>query len=76
MPLINIKCKECGKKEERLVSISKVSDVQYCDCKGEMERFYTPGSAPAAIYKGTGFYSTDYKSVKNQQDKINYLAGD
>jgi len=45
--------------------------VKICpECKGEVKRLIGPGTGP--IFKGTGFYQTDYKNAgtppKNNTD--------
>jgi putative FmdB family regulatory protein len=57
MPLYEYKCKKCGHRFERIQSYS-AEDAKECPvCQGEVERLI---SAPAAHFKGSGFYSTDY----------------
>ena len=57
MPLYEYKCKQCGHRFERIQTYS-AEDAKECPvCKGEVERLI---SAPAAHFKGSGFYSTDY----------------
>lgn len=57
MPLYEYKCKKCGHRFERIQTYS-AEDTKECPvCQGEVERLI---SAPAAHFKGSGFYSTDY----------------
>src|SRR5271156_1478861 len=57
MPLYEYKCKKCGHRFERIQTYS-AADAKECPlCQGEVERLI---SAPAAHFKGSGFYSTDY----------------
>jgi putative FmdB family regulatory protein len=57
MPLYEYKCKKCGHRFERIQTYS-AEDAKECPvCQGEVERLI---SAPAAHFKGSGFYSTDY----------------
>ena len=57
MPLYEYKCKKCGHRFERIQTYS-AEDAKECPvCHGEVERLI---SAPAAHFKGSGFYSTDY----------------
>jgi putative FmdB family regulatory protein len=57
MPLYEYKCKKCGHRFERIQTFS-AEDAKECPlCHGEVERLI---SAPAAHFKGSGFYSTDY----------------
>ena len=58
MPTYVYACREC---DERLEVVQKMSDDPLKDCPK------CPGSlrkvlfAPAVVYKGSGFYTTDYK---------------
>ncbi|MBU0474273.1 MAG: zinc ribbon domain-containing protein [Bacteroidetes bacterium] len=60
MPTYDYKCKECGITFELF---QKMSDepIQNCiECNGEVKRLIGSGLTP--IFKGSGFYETDYKS--------------
>ncbi len=62
MPTYEYKCKKCGYVFELFQTMS-AEPVKTCPkCKGEVKRLIGPGSGP--IFKGTGFYQTDYKNVK------------
>jgi putative FmdB family regulatory protein len=57
MPLYEYQCKKCGHRFERLLR-SYNDTVEECPiCGGEVERLI---SASAVLFKGSGFYSTDY----------------
>tara|TARA_B110000438_G_C15645188_1_gene577131 strand:- start:172 stop:423 length:252 start_codon:yes stop_codon:yes gene_type:complete len=58
MPTYNYKCNDC---EYQFSKFQKMSDdpVKYCvQCEGEVRRIISGGSG--MIFKGTGFYVTDY----------------
>jgi putative FmdB family regulatory protein len=58
MPTYNYKCKDC---EHQFSEFQKMSDdpVKDCpQCEGEVKRIISGGSG--MIFKGTGFYLTDY----------------
>ncbi len=60
MPTYEYKCKECGHSFEVFQSMS-AEPVKACPkCKGEVKRLIGPGAGP--IFKGSGFYQTDYKN--------------
>lgn len=62
MPTYEYRCKKCGKEFEIFHRISE--SVRKCpDCGGELERLITPNAG--LIFKGSGFYSTDYKRGSN-----------
>lgn len=59
MPLYTYKCKNCGKVVEKFHKMS-VNGAEKCeDCGSETLRVFLP---TGIIFKGSGFYSTDYKS--------------
>ena len=63
MPTYEYKCKNCGFKFEEFQSIAD-SPLKICpSCKGELERLVSGGVG--LIFKGSGFYITDY--AKNKQ---------
>ncbi len=69
MPTYDYKCTKCGNKFE---IIQKFSDpaVQTCpECKGKLKRLI--GGGLGTIFKGSGFYETDYKTkeVKSSNSK-------
>ncbi len=62
MPTYEYKCNHCGYVFELFQTMS-AEPVKTCPkCKGEVKRLIGPGSGP--IFKGTGFYQTDYKNAK------------
>ncbi len=60
MPTYEYACKTCGKEFEVFQSI-KADALTTCDCGkgGELRRKI--GRGAGIIFKGTGFYETDYK---------------
>ena len=60
MPSYDYKCLNCGDTFEHFQKMSDKS-LQVCiKCGGELKRMIGSGLTP--IFKGTGFYQTDYKS--------------
>lgn len=59
MPNYDFEC-ECGHTETELRMISKRNDVKQCSkCSKTMTRQIGAGSG--VIFKGTGFFATDYR---------------
>jgi putative FmdB family regulatory protein len=72
MPLYEYKCKKCGHRFERIQTYS-AEDAKECPvCQGEVERLI---SAPAAHFKGSGFYSTDYGAKAPASSKSDSGSG-
>ena len=57
MPLYEYKCLKCGKKTEKIESVSGPFLKKCPHCGGKVERVQ---SAPAIQFKGSGWYVTDY----------------
>jgi putative FmdB family regulatory protein len=58
MPIYGYRCRSCGHELEVL---QKMSDppLQTCpNCSGQLQKLIYPAGV---IFKGSGFYSTDYK---------------
>ncbi|MGA7722377.1 MAG: FmdB family zinc ribbon protein [Ignavibacteriaceae bacterium] len=63
MPTYQYKCKKCGHLFEVFHSMS-AEPIKICPkCKGPVKRLIGPGAGP--IFKGSGFYQTDYKNKEN-----------
>ena len=59
MPIYSYKCKSCGEVFDKLVIAGGNGKVKCEECKSDMQRVFSP---VGIIFKGSGFYSTDYKS--------------
>ncbi|MFQ5676642.1 MAG: FmdB family zinc ribbon protein [bacterium] len=62
MPTYEYRCNECDHKFEEFQSIT-AAPVKICPvCKGSVQRLI--GGGNGLIFKGSGFYITDYKHSK------------
>jgi putative FmdB family regulatory protein len=69
MPTYEYKCKECDNLFEVFQSM-KADPVNRCPkCGGEVKKLISAGSG--AIFKGSGFYHTDYKNAGNNNSNKN-----
>ena len=59
MPTYTYRCKKCGDEHMEFHSMSAAPRVRCGVCKGVCERQI--GSGAGIIFKGSGFYETDYK---------------
>lgn len=61
MPTYDYKCTQCGHNFEAFQKISDLplSDCPHCKATGTVKRMISAGAG--IIFKGSGFYSTDYK---------------
>jgi len=59
MPTYEYECNQCGKHFELFQNMSD-DPIQHCpECGGAVRRLIGPGAG--IIFKGSGFYETDYK---------------
>ncbi|MCL1926215.1 MAG: hypothetical protein FWF95_03645 [Syntrophorhabdaceae bacterium] len=57
MPIYEYICKKCGAITERIHGMNETPRVKCEECGGASERKISSG---AVIFKGSGFYATDY----------------
>ena len=57
MPLYEYLCEKCGSKFELIEKFSAVPKTEHDGCGGAVHRLL---SAPALMFKGSGFYVNDY----------------
>lgn len=63
MPIYTYKCRKCGNVFEKFKSMS-ANGTECCElCSSEALRVFSPAGI---IFKGSGFYTTDYKSGSNK----------
>ena len=62
MPNYDYQCKECGHIFEVFQKMSdpKLEDCAQENCSGKIKRLL--GTGAGVIFKGSGFYQTDYRS--------------
>ncbi len=60
MPTYDYECGKCGYQFEEFQSISDKPLTRCPKCKGKVKRCIGPGAG--LIFKGSGFYQTDYRS--------------
>ena len=72
MPTYEYKCKKCGKVFEEFQSITArahktiKTDCAKCNNRAPVERLI--GAGGGVIFKGSGFYGTDYRSESYKKD--------
>lgn len=69
MPTYDYECKKCGHVFEVFQSITD-PPVRACpQCKGRVKRLL--GTGAAVMFKGSGFYETDYKRKSSTSTSSN-----
>jgi putative FmdB family regulatory protein len=66
MPNYDYECQKCGKRFEVFQSMNdaKLTDCPETGCGGQVKRLL--GTGGGIIFKGSGFYQTDYRSSSYQ----------
>lgn len=67
MPTYDYECSKCGKRFEKFQKMSDKPVMECPKCGGKAERLISAGSG--VIFKGSGFYETDYKRKKKDDKK-------
>ena len=67
MPTYDYKCTQCGHGFEMFQSMSEDHIKKCPECEGIVRRLVGGGSG--LIFKGSGFYLTDYVKGKDQKKK-------
>ena len=67
MPTYDYECEKCGNRFEVFQKMSDKPVVDCLECNGKAHRLIGAGSG--IIFKGSGFYHTDYKNNKKSRKK-------
>ena len=70
MPTYDYECENCGHKFEQFQSIMAKPTKKCPEC-GKMKLHRLIGAGAGIIFKGSGFYQTDYRSESYKQGKKN-----
>ncbi len=67
MPTYEYECEKCGHifEEYQSISAEPLKDCPKENCDGTVRRLFSPGAG--FLFKGSGFYITDYRSEKYKQ---------
>lgn len=68
MPTYEYECKDCGKITEAFQSITDSPLKKCVKCGGRLKRLIGAGSG--IIFKGSGFYATDYRKGSPCSDNM------
>ncbi len=60
MPTYDYRCLECGHEFEAFQRMSEERLQECPECQGELKRLL--GGGAGFLFKGSGFYTTDYRS--------------
>lgn len=69
MPTYEYKCIECGYRFEKFQGIKEEPIKECPECDGKVKRLI--GSGAGIIFRGDGFYHTDYKVSGEEKSEVN-----
>ena len=64
MPTYEYECQKCGHRFEKFQGITEEPVKRCPECRGKVKRLL--GTGAGIIFKGSGFYATDYRSPTYQ----------
>ena len=67
MPTYDYRCLRCGNKFEVFQYMTEKHLSSCPECGGKVKRLIGAGAGP--IFKGSGFYQTDYKNSSNSSNQ-------
>jgi putative FmdB family regulatory protein len=67
MPTYDYECRKCGHKFEYFKTMSEPDPKNCPVCKGKLKRLI--GTGAGIIFKGSGFYETDYRKKKSKNEE-------
>jgi putative FmdB family regulatory protein len=67
MPTYEYECQECGKTFEKFHKMTEKPRVKCPHCGGKTKKLI--GTGAGIIFKGEGFYATDYRSKEYKEAK-------
>jgi len=67
MPIYEYKCKECGHSFEIIQKVDEAPKAVCSECNGEL---YKVISTSGLIFKGSGWYITDYSNKLKETKKV------
>jgi putative FmdB family regulatory protein len=73
MPTYQYKCTECGYRFEEFQKITDAPIKSCPKCQGKTKRVITGGAG--FLLKGSGFYSTDYRSESYRKSEKQETSG-
>ena len=74
MPTYGYRCPACGHEYDKLQKIIDLTRAECPECGTPGERMISGGVG--VVFKGSGFYETDYKRAGQSKDKAESPASD
>jgi putative FmdB family regulatory protein len=70
MPIYSYKCNNCGRIFDKFENLGSKDKIFCTDCNSEALRIFSP---VGIVFKGKGFYSTDYGTKSSKMASDNNL---
>jgi putative FmdB family regulatory protein len=67
MPTYEYECEKCGHRFDVFQSMTEPHRKRCPKCRGKVRRLVSGGAG--IVFKGTGFYATDYRSHSYKEQK-------
>ena len=67
MPTYEYECDKCGHRFEVFQSMTEPARKRCPKCRGKVRRLVSGGAG--IVFKGSGFYATDYRSTAYKEQK-------
>ena len=67
MPTYEYECEKCGHRFEVFQSMTEPPRKRCPKCRGKVRRLI--GGGAGVVFKGSGFYTTDYRSSSYKEQK-------
>ena len=67
MPIFTYRCTSCNKKQDILILQGEKEPTKCSYCGGPLRKI--PSQGVGLVFKGSGFYVTDYAKKGNKEDK-------
>jgi len=67
MPTYEYECEKCGHHFDVFQTMTEPAKKRCPKCKGKVRRLVSGGAG--IVFKGTGFYATDYRSSSYKEQK-------
>ncbi len=67
MPTYEYECEKCGHRFEVFQSMSEPPRKRCPKCRGKLRRLI--GGGAGVVFRGSGFYATDYRSSSYKEQK-------
>lgn len=73
MPIYEFECEKCHERYEIMTSIGEDTPKVCVKCGGNLRKIFSP---VGIVFKGSGFYTTDYKKKNKESENSKDSKGE